>query len=153
MRDTYSARFLDRATPPHIITLILLAGVAGLAMNVFLPSLPNMALHFETEYWVLQMSVAAYFAMNAVLQILIGPVSDNLGRRPIILWGLLLFTAASIGCIYAPNATVFLMFRMCQAIIVTAMVLSRAIIRDVVSADKAASLIGYVTMGMAVVPC
>ncbi|WP_293440888.1 multidrug effflux MFS transporter [Planktotalea sp.] len=152
MRDTYSARFLDRATPPHIITLILLAGVAGLAMNVFLPSLPNMALHFETEYWVLQMSVAAYFAMNAVLQILIGPVSDNLGRRPIILWGLLLFTAASIGCIYAPNATVFLMFRMCQAIIVTAMVLSRAIIRDVVSADKAASLIGYVTMGMAVVP-
>jgi len=152
MRDTYSARFLDRATPPHIITLILLAGVAGLAMNVFLPSLPNMALHFETEYWVLQMSVAAYFAMNAVLQILIGPVSDNLGRRPVILWGLLLFTAASIGCIYAPNATVFLMFRMCQAIIVTAMVLSRAIIRDVVSADKAASLIGYVTMGMAVVP-
>ncbi|MBT5822331.1 MAG: multidrug effflux MFS transporter [Rhodobacteraceae bacterium] len=152
MRDTYSARFLDRATPPHIITLILLAGVAGLAMNVFLPSLPNMALHFETEYWVLQMSVAAYFAMNAVLQILIGPISDNLGRRPVVLWGLLLFTVASIGCIYAPNATVFLMFRMCQAIIVTAMVLSRAIIRDVVSADKAASLIGYVTMGMAVVP-
>lgn len=152
MRDTYSARLLDRATPPHIITLILLAGVAGLAMNVFLPSLPNMALHFETEYWVLQMSVAAYFAMNAVLQILIGPVSDNLGRRPVVLWGLLLFTVASIGCIYAPNATVFLMFRMCQAIIVTAMVLSRAIIRDVVSADKAASLIGYVTMGMAVVP-
>ena len=152
MRDTYSARFLDRATPPHIITLILLAGVAGLAMNVFLPSLPNMALHFETEYWVLQMSVAAYFAMNAVLQILIGPVSDNLGRRPVVLWGLLLFTVASIGCIYAANATVFLMFRMCQAIIVTAMVLSRAIIRDVVSADKAASLIGYVTMGMAVVP-
>ena len=152
MRDTYSARFLDRATPPHIITLILLAGVAGLAMNVFLPSLPNMALHFETEYWVLQMSVAAYFAMNAVLQILIGPVSDNLGRRPVVLWGLLLFTVASIGCIYAPNATVFLMLRMCQAIIVTAMVLSRAIIRDVVSADKAASLIGYVTMGMAVVP-
>ena len=152
MRDTYSARFLDRATPPHIITLILLAGVAGLAMNVFLPSLPNMALHFETEYWVLQMSVAAYFAMNAVLQILIGPVSDNLGRRPVVLWGLLLFTVASIGCIYAPNATVFLMFRMCQAVIVTAMVLSRAIIRDVVSADKAASLIGYVTMGMAVVP-
>lgn len=152
MRDTYSARFLDRATPPHIITLILLAGVAGLAMNVFLPSLPNMALHFETEYWVLQMSVAAYFAMNAVLQILIGPVSDNLGRRPVVLWGLLLFTVASIGCIYAPNATVFLMFRMCQAIIVTAMVLSRAIIRDMVSADKAASLIGYVTMGMAVVP-
>ena len=152
MNDSYSALLLDRATPPHIITLILLAGVSALAMNVFLPSLPNMALHFETEYWVLQMSVAAYFAMNAVLQIIIGPISDNLGRRPLILWGLALFTIASVGCVYAPNSTVFLLFRMAQAIIVTAMVLSRAIIRDVVTADKAASLIGYVTMGMAVVP-
>jgi len=152
MNDSYSARLFDRATPPHIITLILLAGASALAMNVFLPSLPNMALHFKTEYWVLQMSVAAYFAMNAVLQIIIGPISDNLGRRPVILWGLALFTIASVGCIYAPNATVFLLFRMAQAFIVTAMVLSRAIIRDVVTADKAASLIGYVTMGMAVVP-
>ncbi len=152
MSDSYTARFLDRATPPHIVTLMLLAGVSALAMNVFLPSLPNMALHFETEYWVMQMSVAAYFAMNAILQIIIGPISDNLGRRPVILWGLALFSITSLGCIYAPNATIFLFFRMCQAVIVTAMVLSRAIIRDVVSADKAASLIGYVTMGMAVVP-
>lgn len=152
MSNTYQARFLDRKTPPHIVTLILLAGLSALAMNVFLPSLSNMALHFETEYWVLQMSVAAYFAANAVLQILIGPISDNLGRRPIILWGLALFTVATVGCIYAPNATVFLVFRMCQAVIVTAMVLSRAIIRDVVPADAAASMIGYVTMGMAIVP-
>ncbi len=98
------------------------------------------------------MSVAAYFAVSAVLQILVGPISDNLGRRPVILWGLFLFIVATIGCIYAPNASLFLFFRMCQAFIVTAMVLSRAVIRDVVSADKAASLIGYVTMGMAIVP-
>ncbi|MGH1578386.1 multidrug effflux MFS transporter [Planktotalea sp.] len=152
MNNGYSARFLDRSTPPHIITLILLAGIAALAMNVFLPSLPNMAAYFETEYWVLQMSVAAYFAVNAILQIIVGPISDNLGRRPVILWGLALFTLASLGCIYAPNATIFLVFRMCQAIIVTAMVLSRAIVRDVIPAEQAASMIGYVTMGMAVVP-
>ena len=152
MSTSYPSRFLERTSPPHIFTLILLAGLSALAMNVFLPSLPNMALHFETEYWVLQMSVAAYFAVNAVLQIVVGPISDNLGRRPVILWGLALFVLASVACIYAPNATMFLFFRMCQAVIVTAMVLSRAIIRDVVPADKAASMIGYVTMGMAVVP-
>lgn len=152
MSDTYSARFLDRTTPPHIVTLILLAGISAMSMNVFLPSLPNMSLHFKTEYWVLQMSVAGYFAVNAILQIIVGPISDNLGRRPVVLWGLALFTIASVACIYAPNATMFLVFRMCQAVIVTAMVLSRAIVRDVVSAEKSASLIGYVAMGMAVVP-
>lgn len=152
MSKTYTSRFLDKTTPPHIITLIALAGLSALSMSIFLPSLPNMAAHFKTDYWVLQMSVAAYFAMNAILQIIIGPISDNLGRRPVILWGLALFTLASIGCIYAPNATIFLLFRMCQAIIVTAMVLSRAIIRDVILAEQAASMIGYVTMGMAVVP-
>lgn len=100
----------------------------------------------------MQMSVAGYFAVNAILQIIVGPISDNLGRRPVVLWGLALFTIASVACIYAPNATMFLVFRMCQAVIVTAMVLSRAIVRDVVSAEKSASLIGYVAMGMAVVP-
>lgn len=152
MSTNYTSRFLDRTTPPHILTLILLAGLSALAMNVFLPSLPNMAVHFNTEYWVLQMSVAVYFAVNAVLQIIIGPISDNLGRRPVILWGLALFVLATLGCIYAPNATVFLAFRMGQAVIVTAMVLSRAIIRDVIPANQAASMIGYVTMGMAIVP-
>lgn len=152
MSTAYPSRFLDARTPPHIITLILLAGLSALAMNVFLPSLPNMTAYFGTEYWVLQMSVAVYFAVTAVLQILVGPISDNLGRRPVILWGLALFILATIGCIYAPTATIFLMFRMCQAVIVTAMVLSRAIIRDVVSTDQAASMIGYVSMGMSVVP-
>ncbi|MGB7318791.1 MAG: multidrug effflux MFS transporter [Planktotalea sp.] len=152
MSTKYTSRFLDRSTPPHVLTLILLAGLSALAMNVFLPSLPNMAAYFETEYWVLQMSVAVYFTVNAVLQIIVGPISDNLGRRPVILWGLGLFVVATIGCIYSPNATVFLAFRMCQAVIVTAMVLSRAIVRDVVPANEAASLIGYVAMGMAIVP-
>jgi DHA1 family bicyclomycin/chloramphenicol resistance-like MFS transporter len=147
-----NARFLDKSSPPNIFTLIFLAGLSTLAMNVFLPSLPGMAAYFETEYWVLQLSVSVYLGVNAVLQILVGPISDNIGRRPVILWGLALFILATLGCIYAPNAAIFLFFRMAQAIIVTAMVLSRAIVRDVVPGDEAASMIGYVTMGMAIVP-
>ncbi|MCL6283175.1 multidrug effflux MFS transporter [Ruegeria sp. 2012CJ41-6] len=141
-----------RRSPPRIGTLILLAGLSALAMNIFLPSLPNMTLHFETEYRLMQLSVALYLAVNALLQIVIGPIADKAGRRPVILWGLALFLLATLACIYAPSAEAFLVARMCQAVVVVAMVLSRAAVRDMYDQDQAASMIGYVTMGMAVVP-
>lgn len=121
-------------------------------MNIFLPSLPGMATYFNTEYRLMQLSVALYLGVNAVLQILIGPISDKYGRRRVILVSLALFVLATLGCLLAPNVHVFLVFRMAQAVIVTGMVLSRAIVRDIVPADEAASMIGYVTMGMALVP-
>lgn len=73
-------RFLDRSTPPHIATLILLSGVSALTMNIFLPSLPRMVEYFDTEYRLVQLSVAIYLGVNAVLQIFVGPVSDKFGR-------------------------------------------------------------------------
>ncbi|MBN8187656.1 MAG: multidrug effflux MFS transporter [Salipiger thiooxidans] len=152
MQNGPMVRFLDRSTPPHIVTLILLAGLSALAMNVFLPSLPKMTEHFHTEYRLMQLSVAIYLGVNALLQIIIGPISDKFGRRPVILWGLVLFLGATLGCIFAPDIATFLAFRMCQAVVVTAMVLSRAVVRDMVPQDQAASMIGYVTMGVAVVP-
>ena len=152
MSDRPTIRFLDRSTPPHILTLILLAGISALAMNIFLPSLPGMTTYFETEYRLIQLSVALYLAVNAGLQIVMGPISDKLGRRPVILGGLGIFLIATLGCIFAPNILIFLIFRMVQATVVVAMVLSRAVVRDMVPEAQAASMIGYVTMGMAVVP-
>ena len=152
MSSAPQVRFLDRSTPPHILTLILLAGVSAMVMNMFLPSLPNMTAYFETEYRLMQLSVALYLAVSAVMQTIIGPVSDKFGRRKVLLWGIALFMLATLGCLLAPTAEVFLFFRMCQAIIAVAMVLSRAIVRDLYDQDQSASMIGYVTMGMAVVP-
>ena len=152
MSNLPAARFLDRTTPPHIITLILLAGVSALSMNVFLPSLPNMSAHFGVDYAVMQLSIAAYLGFNAALQVVLGPLSDRYGRRPIVLSGFAIFTVASIGCAVAPNAEVFLTFRMIQAGVVVGMVLSRAAIRDMVPPNQAASMMGYVTMGMTIVP-
>lgn len=150
--QTSKKRYLSRRSPPHISTLILLAGLSALGMNVFLPSLPGMAVYFQTDYRLMQLSVALYLAMNAVIQILVGPISDKMGRRPVILTGIVLFLLATLGCIWSPTAEIFLAFRMAQAVIAVAMVLSRAAVRDLYDADKAASMIGYVTMGMAVVP-
>jgi DHA1 family bicyclomycin/chloramphenicol resistance-like MFS transporter len=145
-------RFLDRATPPHVATLILMAGLPALTMTVFLPSLPGMTAWFDTDYRLMQLSVAVYLGVNAVLQIVIGPLSDKFGRRPVVLGGVGLFCLATLGCLLAPDIGTFLFFRMCQAVVIVAMVLSRAIVRDCVPQDQAASMIGYVTMGMAVVP-
>lgn len=145
-------RFLNRNGPPFVVTLIFLSGLSALGMNIFLPSLPGMALYFEADYRLLQLSVAIYLATNAIVQTLIGPVADMLGRRPVILWGLVGFLLATLGCIFAPTAEVFLFFRMCQSVVAVAMVLSRAAVRDMYDTDKAASMLGYVTMGMAVVP-
>lgn len=145
-------RFLDRTTPPHVMTLVALSAMTALSMNVFLPSLPTMAVYFNTDYSVMQLSVSLYLAMNAVLQLFVGTISDRYGRRPVLLVSLVVFVLATIGTMLAPNVTVFLIFRMLQALIVSAIALSRASIRDVMDEAQAASRIGYVTMGMAVVP-
>lgn len=138
--------------PPSLATLILLSGLSALCMNVFLPSLANMTAYFDTEYRVMQLSVALFLACSALLQLLIGPLADKCGRRPVILWGLVLFVLATLGCILAPTAEAFLSFRMGQAVIAVAMVLSRAAISDQYSQNQAASMLGYVTMGIAVIP-
>lgn len=144
--------FLNRRTPPKILTLILLAGLSALTMNIFLPSLPGMAKWFDVPYGLMQLSVALYLGLSAALQIVIGPISDRYGRRKVVLGALILFLIATLGTLVSPNATVFLIFRMAQAVIAAGMVLSRAIVRDMVSDAEAASMIGYVTMGMSLVP-
>ncbi|WP_238475489.1 multidrug effflux MFS transporter [Rhodophyticola sp. CCM32] len=145
-------RFLDRTTPPHIFTLIMLTGIGALSMNLFLPSLPNMSLYFGTDYQVMQLSVAGYLGVNAILQLFVGPLSDQYGRRPVLLWGLGIFILASLGCIFSTSIEVFLLFRMIQGAVVVGMVLGRAVVRDMVPQEEAASMIGYITMGMAVAP-
>jgi MFS transporter, DHA1 family, multidrug resistance protein len=145
-------RFLDRRTPPHLLTLVLTAGVAALSLNIFLPSLPSMAAHFGVDYALMQLSVSLYLATTAVLQVFVGPVSDRFGRRPVMLAAVGVFVAATLGALLAPSFGVFLACRLLQAVVATGFVLSRAVVRDMVGQDQAASMIGYVTMGMSVVP-
>jgi DHA1 family bicyclomycin/chloramphenicol resistance-like MFS transporter len=145
-------RFLDRSTAPSIFTLIVFTGLGALSMNVFLPSLPQMAEYFGAEYGVVQLSVALYLGVNAALQLLVGPLSDRYGRRPVMLVGVAIYCLASLGCLWAPDVITFLVFRMIQASVVVGLVLGRAVVRDRYPRDQAASMIGYVTMGMAIVP-
>ena len=152
MASRSSVQFLDRNSAPHIGTLVALAGLSALSMNLFLPSLPGMATYFGTTAAVMSLSVGVYLFVNAVLQLVIGPVSDRYGRRQVILAGMLVYLVATLGCIFAPTVTIFLCFRMLQATVAVAMVLSRAVVRDTTPANRAGSKIAYLTMGMSIVP-
>jgi|TARA_B100001142_G_scaffold38833_1_gene34235 DHA1 family bicyclomycin/chloramphenicol resistance-like MFS transporter len=123
-----------------------------LSMSVFLPSLPSMTEFFKTDYSLVQLSVSLYLACTAVVQLIAGPLSDYFGRRNIVLAALILLILATIGCYFAQTIEAFLFFRVLQASIATLMAISRAIVRDMATPEKAASMLGYVTMGMSVAP-
>lgn len=152
MSSVQDGIFLDKSTRPHLVTLVLLSGLSALSMNIFLPSLPSMTAYFNTEYAMMQLSISAYLGLTGFLQLVIGPLSDRYGRRPVILTSVTIFLLATVGCILSQTIETFLVFRMIQTAIASGMVLSRAIVRDIVPPDEAASMIGYVTMGMALVP-
>ena len=152
MQKPKIAIFLNTFTPPHIITLVVLAGLQALNMNIFLPSLPTMANYFDVSYARIQLSISGYFAATALLPIIIGPISDRFGRRPIMLIAIGIFTTATICCEFCDNFGWFLFFRIIQATVAAGVVLGRAIVRDLVRADEAASMIGYITMAMTIMP-
>lgn len=137
---------------PRLSTLILLSALCILPINIFLPSLTNMAAEFGVEYSVIGLSLAAYAAASAVLQVVLGPLSDRFGRRPVILSGLVLFMIATAGCIFAPDVWTFLACRLLQAVIAPTYAVALAVIRDTTGKDEAASKIGYVAMSWAVAP-
>lgn len=138
--------------PPSLITLILLTGLSVLSLNMFLPSLANIADEFQADFTLVSLSIAGYLAATAVLQLVIGPLSDRFGRRPVLLSGLVIFIIGSLGCLLAEDIWSFLIFRLIQGAIISGSVLSRAAIRDSAPEQETASMIGYVSMAMAVAP-
>ncbi|MDA4844337.1 multidrug effflux MFS transporter [Hoeflea poritis] len=144
--------FLDRHTAPHITTLVIMTGAGALNLNILLPSLPGIASEFGVSYSYAQLLISAYLGATAFMQLIIGPLSDRFGRRPVLLGSMWIFIAATLLCMVAPNFQVLLIGRLIQTAVVSGLVLSRAVVRDMVGTDEAASLFGYITMGMALVP-
>jgi Bcr/CflA subfamily drug resistance transporter len=139
-------------SPPKMLTLVLLTALSVLSLNMFLPSLSNMAQDFQTDYALVNLSIAGYLAITAVLQLIMGPLSDRYGRRPVLLAGLAIFVLASLGCALATDIWIFLGFRILQGAIISGAALSSAVVRDMVPAQEAASLMGYIAMAMAIAP-
>src|SRR3546814_923397 len=139
-------------TPPCLLTLILVSALSVVSLTMFLPSLASIATAFGADYGLVNLSIAGYAAMTAVLQLVMGPLSDRFGRRPVMLAAVSIFTLASLGCLLATDIWGFLLFRMLQGAIISGYAVSMAVIRDMTPARKAASLMGYVAVGWALGP-
>ncbi len=138
---------------PPMWLLITISAVGPFSLNAFIPSLPRLADAFATDYGTAQLALTLFLAGVGIGQLIYGPLSDRYGRRPVLLAGLGLGFAGSIVCMIAPTIEVLLFGRVAQALgSCSGLVLARAMVRDLYSRDQSASTLGYVTMGMAMMP-
>ncbi|MEM8551074.1 MAG: multidrug effflux MFS transporter [Pseudomonadota bacterium] len=153
--------FTEKVAPPHLRQrhpaplplLILIAAIQPIAMNMYVPAMAAMQGDLQTSASALQATLWAFLLATALGQLVAGPLSDMFGRRHVLLGGLSLFMVGTVICTLAQSVETLIAGRIIQGIGGCAgLVLSRAIIRDVHGAANSASMIGYVTMGMAVGP-
>ena len=142
----------DAYRKPKLLTLILLSSLAVLPVSMFPPSLPGIARAFEVDYGVVNLAIAGYAWAGAAVQLVMGPLSDRFGRRPVLLAALSTFTLASLGCATATGIWTFLGFRLLQAVVISGYSVPLAVIRDSWHEREAASVIGYVSVGWALAP-
>ncbi|MDR0208565.1 MAG: multidrug effflux MFS transporter [Pseudomonas putida] len=137
------------------IVLILgaLSAFGPLAIDFYLPAFPAMAQAFGTDEKHVQTTLAAYFLGLSLGQLAYGPVADRFGRRGPLLFGITLFTLASLACAYAPNLETLVLARFVQALGGCAgMVLSRAIVSDKCDPVASAKVFSQLMLVMGLAP-
>jgi len=134
-----------------LLMLVLMTGVAPISLYMLVPALPVLAATFRSDIQVAQMTVSLYMVGIACSQLIMGPLSDKFGRRPVLLAGLFLMVAASVGCSLAQTLPQLIAARFLQALGgASGMVVSRAIIRDLYSRDRVGAMISLVIAVMMV---
>ncbi|MDF0697336.1 MFS transporter [Rhizobium sp. MC63] len=137
---------------PRRTILLLLTALSVLPVNIYLPALPNIAITFQADFALVNLSIAGYAIINAVTEIIAGAMSDRYGRRPVALIAVSIFIVASIGCALAPNIGVFLLFRVMQASIAACFCVALVVIKETAGDRQAANRIGHAAMGWAIAP-
>ncbi|MBI4969995.1 MAG: multidrug effflux MFS transporter [Rhodospirillales bacterium] len=144
---------MTRPQAPHFTLLIAVAAIGLLGLNIIPAVMPVLAQALKTDTTVVQFTLTLYLFGFAVAQLVYGPVSDRIGRRPTLLAGLTLFQIGTVICLVAPDILTLNSGRLLQAIGSCAgTVLGRAVIRDVYERERAASMVAYMTMALALGP-
>ncbi|MCB1432355.1 MAG: multidrug effflux MFS transporter [Alphaproteobacteria bacterium] len=138
---------------PSFAILVAISAVGPLALNIFMPSMPGLQREFGVPYGTVQLTLTLYLIGMAACQLIYGPISDRVGRRPMLLGGLAVFLAASLMAAMAPSIEWLILARLLQALGGAAgIVLARAMVRDVFDREQSASVISYITMAFVVAP-
>jgi DHA1 family bicyclomycin/chloramphenicol resistance-like MFS transporter len=146
-------RPLDPRSRLFILLLGSLTAITALSIDMSLPALPLLTktLHIPADR--AQLTLSLFLLGFALGQLVVGPASDRFGRRPVLLWGLLGFTLASVGCARSQGIDALILCRFLQgATACVGPVLGRAVVRDHFSADRAAALLSSLIVVLAVAP-
>jgi DHA1 family bicyclomycin/chloramphenicol resistance-like MFS transporter len=133
--------------------LAALAMVSPFSIDTFYPSFPAMAQEFSLSAWQIQQTITVYMVPFALMTLVQGPLSDALGRRPVVLVGLLIYSLASVACVLAPSFAMLLAFRAVQGMSAgVGMAVGRAIIRDLHEGPEAQRLMSTIAMIFSIAP-
>jgi DHA1 family bicyclomycin/chloramphenicol resistance-like MFS transporter len=136
--------------PPPILILVISTALGSLGLHMVVPALPEMAQVFAIPASDIGYVVTAYLVGLAAAQLVVGPMSDRIGRRPVLLGGILLFLVTTVLCMFTTSAAWLFVGRVLQAFGgCTGNVLGRTIIRDCYARDRAASAMGYLIVALA----
>ncbi|MDH0748066.1 multidrug effflux MFS transporter [Pseudomonas sp. GD03842] len=136
-----------------ILILGALSAFGPLAIDFYLPGFPAIAAAFGTDEKHVQLTLASYFLGLSIGQLVYGPIADRFGRRVPLLFGVGLFTLASLACAFAPSLEWLIAARFVQALGGCAgMVLSRAIVSDKCSPVESAKVFSQLMLVMGLAP-
>ncbi|MGH3348039.1 MAG: multidrug effflux MFS transporter [Nocardioides sp.] len=135
---------------------LILAGLSMLgpfSIDTPFPAFRTMADDFDVTSADMQLVVSAYLVAFGLMSPFHGPLSDALGRKPVIIGGVVLYAAASVGCALSPNLETLLVFRVLQGLTAGGgVIVSRTIIRDVYEGAEAQRLMSRVMLIFAIAP-
>ena len=135
------------------ILLALLGMLGPFSIDTYLPAFADMGRSLDASPVQLQQTLSAYLFAFAFMSLFHGAISDSVGRRPVVLWGLAVFTLASVGCALSQTIGQLIFFRAMQGLSTGAgIVISRAIIRDMFPPDQAQKVMAQVTIFFGVAP-
>lgn len=135
------------------LLLAVLSMLGPFSIDTYLPSFPDIARSLDTSTLHVQQSLTAYLVPFSLMMLWHGSLSDALGRRPVILVGLALYSLASIGCALATSIEQLWLFRAAQGITAgVGLVVGRAVIRDLYDGKEAQRLMGHIGMVFALAP-
>ena len=145
----------SRGAPTLGITLLLggLSTISPMSIDTFLPSLPTIARDFGISSWQAQQILTAYLLPFAIFSLVHGPLSDALGRRTVIIGGLVLYTIGSVGCVFAPNLGLLLLCRFMQGMAAgIGSTVARAVARDLFEGAAAQKIMSSMTLVFSLAP-
>lgn len=135
------------------LVLGLLSAIGPFAIDMYLPALPAIGASLRADIGAVQMSLTVFFLALGIGQLLYGPVSDMVGRKPPLYFGLAIFVAASIGCALATSVDTLVALRFIQGLGAAAgMAIPRAVVRDLHTGTDAARLMSLLMLVFSVSP-